>query len=168
MTQLGRQPGRVKSSSASEAEVGSANLTSILRSCQLLLKLFVSAPKIETLIACPQGLVGKGGVLCRVQSMSKLKNSREGARRKSEWRTGRVTMDHGGTNLIDVFYWIWQENPVITLGFLSVLCPVLVIRWTCYLRKSKRDEFKKLWLQEGLDGSCSSSYFHNPRLLITN
>ena len=84
MTQLGRQPGRVKSSSASEAEVGSANLTSILRSCQLLSKLFVSAPKIETLIACPQGLVGKGGVLCRVQSMSKLKNSREGARRKSE------------------------------------------------------------------------------------
>ena len=59
-------------------------------------------------------------------------------------------------------------KPCNYLGFLSVLCPVLVIIWTCYLRKSKRDEFKKLCLQEGLDGSCSSSYIHNPRLLITN
>ena len=56
MTQLGRQPGRVKSSSASEAEVGFANLTSILHqySDKLSTTLIVypdclSLPKIETL-----------------------------------------------------------------------------------------------------------------------
>ena len=59
-------------------------------------------------------------------------------------------MGHVGTNLIDVFYWIWQENPVITFLWLVVLLvselsPKLV---TYYVFKHSPCSNLYYWLHE--------------------
>ena len=70
-----------------------------------------------------------------------------------------LTIDHDGTNLIEVFYWIWQENPVITFRvfvyFMSCAC--YTVKWSQLPRRAPLESLSKS--SRGKETATSSDIF---------